>query len=558
MANELSSTGLTTSSQSELLAQLTDALTAIYGSGINISSDTPDGQWINILVQAQLDILDLITQVYNSFDPDTAIGAVLDQRVAINGIQRQAATYTVTPITVVNTASVNLYGLDQDTQPIYTVSDQAGNRWLLVSSEIGLAAGSHSLSFRAAVPGAVLTVPNTITVQVTIVLGVSSVNNPSTYTTLGVNEESDAALRLRRQISVSLASQGFLTGLLAALQNIEGVTSAFVYENNTDVTDSDGVPSHSIWVIVAGTGAEVDIATAIYDKRNAGCGMYGTQTYNITQIDGSLFPIYWDNVVTRNLFIAFTATSIDGIIVPNIALIREDLVTDFVPGVFSEVNINGLATVVQTIDSNTLVTDAGFTDGTVQELIFSGVAASGAFTFNYNGEESGSIAWNDNLAAIQAIADAVPGMSATVTGSIASQSLTFTFTGDVSALIYVQDNTLQTVAPAAITFTYDFNYVNVLTPASKQYQFIVTEANIIILDMILTPSGQQVAPAGTVTFVALGGYGSYTYSISINNSGGSINPTTGVYTAGPTGPVNDQIKAVDRFGNQAVVTVQVT
>jgi hypothetical protein len=53
------------------------------------------------------------------FDPDNAVGVVLDQRVAINGIQRQAGTYTVTPITVVTSQSVNLYGLDQDVQPVY-------------------------------------------------------------------------------------------------------------------------------------------------------------------------------------------------------------------------------------------------------------------------------------------------------------------------------------------------------------------------------------------------------------------------------------------------------
>ena len=89
----------------------------------------------------------------------------------------------------------------------------------------------------------------------TIVLGVTSVNNPTTYTTLGTNQESDSALKLRRQISVSIGSQGYLQGLLGALESINGVSSAFVYENNTGITNADGVPGHSIWVIVAGSDA---------------------------------------------------------------------------------------------------------------------------------------------------------------------------------------------------------------------------------------------------------------------------------------------------------------
>ena len=236
MPNSLTATGLTTATQSELLTNYTNALQQIYGSDINLQSDTPDGQLINLFIQSVLDVQDLLTQIYNSFDPDNAIGVVLDQRVAINGIQRQAGTYTITNITLVTSQSVNLYGLDQSVNPVYTVADGAGNEWNLVTTVLGLPAGTNVLVFQSATPGANIPIPNTIIVPITIVLGVTSINNPTTYITLGINEESDAALRLRRQISVSLSSQGYLQGLLAALENINGVTSAFVYENKSAST----------------------------------------------------------------------------------------------------------------------------------------------------------------------------------------------------------------------------------------------------------------------------------------------------------------------------------
>lgn len=561
MPNILDANGLTLATRAELLANFTAGYQAIYGSDINLGSDTPDGQAITLFMQSVLDLQDLLNTIYNSFDPDNAVGVTLDQRVAINGIQRQAGTYTVTPITIVTSQSVNLFGLDQTAELPYTVSDNAGNLWVLQVTQLGVAAGTNAFNFQAATPGAQLTVPNTITIQVTIVLGVTSVNNPTTYTTLGINEESDAALKLRRQKSVSLGSQGYLQGLLGALENIEGVTSANVYENVTGSTDVDSIPGHSIWCILAGSGAAADIAQAIYQKRNAGCGMkHGAESYDITQVDGTIFTVYWDDVVAVNLFINFTATSINGTASPNIALIKSTLPTSFTPGVYQEENINGVATLIQVIDPNTLATSMGLSDGQSQILTLSGVAASGTFVIRYNGNSSAAISWNDSISTIQTKVQAVTGLSAAlVTGSIASQSLNFNLTNidDVLALIYVVSNSLQTSGPVAITFSYNYNYENVITPASKKFQFVIQSDNIIILPMQLTPTLSAVIHGNTETFTGLGGYGTLVYSILTNVSGGSINSSTGVYTAGST-PGTDVVKVIDVYGNFATANVVVT
>lgn len=363
MPNQLSSSGLITASQAELLAQYSSEFQTIYGASINIGPETPDGQLIFIFIQSVLDVENLLTQIYNTFDPDNAIGTVLDQRVAINGIQRQAGTFTQTEILLVTNQSVNLYGLDQSAQPVYTIADGAGNDWQLQNTVLGLTSGSNTLVFQSATPGAITPVPNSITIPVTIVLGVVSINNPTTYLVLGINEETDAQLKVRRQISVSLPSQGYLAGLLAALENISGVTFAAVKENNSGTTIGSGplagLPGHSIWVIVAGSGATNEIANAIYTKRNAGAGMYnsgdaGAQMFTITQVDGSLFTVYWDDVVQTPLFIRMTVASLNGSTPPNIPAIRGSLPLMFMPGVFGQVNANEVSTLVQDIDANTL------------------------------------------------------------------------------------------------------------------------------------------------------------------------------------------------------------
>jgi Baseplate J-like protein len=527
MPNILDANGLQTQTQAELLAYYTAAYQLIYGADISLDTSTPDGQWMNIQIQAVLDVLNLLTQIYNSFDPDNAIGVVLDQRVAINGIQREGGTYTVTNVTLVISQSINLYGLDQSINPVYTVADAAGNQWELIATVLGVTAGSHIFAFQAAKPGAVLSIPNTITVPVTIVLGVTSINNPTTYTTLGINTESDAALKVRRQNSVSNSSQGFLQGLLGTLENINGVTSAFVYENDSDTTDGDGVPGHSIWVIIAGTpaipvatawsslvtyaygqivssgginyiswknnnlgnvvtntlfwGVYNPVAQAIYAKRNAGCGMFGATDYTVTQIDGTQFIVSYDSVISVPLFIKFTATSLDGVNPPNLAAILSQLPVIYTPGVHAEVNINQLACLVQQIDPNTLVTNSGFS-----------LSAGGSYT-------------------------------------------------------------------------------NTLTPVSKQDQFVVSSADTIILSIILaspistytivagvvTHTNEMIVNGNTIQFGALGGYGTYTYSISVNNSGGTINSASGLYTAGAT-PGIDTILVTDSLSNTGTSLVTVT
>ena len=361
MANKIDENGLEVNTKAELLAIFEDGFKAIYGADTNFDQDTPDGQMINLYVQSVLDTSDFLKQIYNSFDPDNAIGKVLDQRVSVNGIQRQGGTFSRTPITITTTQPLTLYGLDQDVEQIYTVSDEQNNEWQLLESVVIGASGTNSYLFQAAIAGQVLTTPNTIVRPVTVVLGVDSVNNPTVQSLIGTDEESDYALRIRRQQSVSLASQGFLTSTLAALKNVEGVVSAVVYENNSGATDADGIPSHSIWAIVSGNYSDEDVANAIYQKRNAGCGMYGDVDYTITQIDTTPFIVNWDVVETSEIFIEINLESINGGVIDYDG-IRSQIPIQYIPDVYETVNTNVLAGIVDSVDPNALMVTSGFSN----------------------------------------------------------------------------------------------------------------------------------------------------------------------------------------------------
>ena len=72
----------------------------------------------------------------------------------------------------------------------------------------------------------------------------------------------------------------------------------------------------------------------------------------------------------------------------------------------------------------------------------------------------------------------------------------------------------------------------------------------------ITPSTVGLQIGATQTFTAGGGFAPLTFSIPTNNSGGSISPTSGFYTAGTTAGVTDTVRVTDAFG--ATADAQVT
>lgn len=73
----------------------------------------------------------------------------------------------------------------------------------------------------------------------------------------------------------------------------------------------------------------------------------------------------------------------------------------------------------------------------------------------------------------------------------------------------------------------------------------------------ITPAEPTTTTRGTVEFTAVGGSNAFTWAITTNASGGTIDPNTGVYIAGTVGNVIDTVKVTDSVGNSATVGVTV-
>lgn len=348
MADILDRNGLTLETYRDILAYVQNSLNEIYatdGDTINFDSETPDGQFTNILAQISADIRQLSAEIYNSFNPDNCQGALQDQRYALNYITRGAGTYTIQNIEIGVDRTVNLVGLDTNydssTASCFTVADDAGNQWYLIDS-VTLTTGTHSLPFRSQNMGLVQPIIGTIQNQVTKVLGVTSVNNSVAPTSLGRNEESDVEFRIRRNRSTAVRGQNNYDTMTGQLLQIKDVLDARVFVNNTNnpdtsVTDiAGGVPARTIWVIVDGGGANDKIGEVIY-QNSAGLPTFESPTcvsVDITTVSNQNYVVNFDRTASVDFYIRFDVKNISGI------AITDDMKNDIREHIYNNLQIS--------------------------------------------------------------------------------------------------------------------------------------------------------------------------------------------------------------------------
>ena len=362
MPDLLDATGLQTKTRTDLVTELTSAFQTIYGADINLDANSPDAQLLQIFAQGGIDLRELLAAIYTSFDPDRAIGRQLDSRCAINGVYRNAGTYSTVVMSVTVDRSVTLSGVNSvPVSSAFTVSDLAGTKWVLeTTTAVSNATYPYtaSLTFRASVLGTVTAGANSLTFISSPQLGVVSVNN-SAAAVAGTNEETDAALMLRRQKALAIPAKGSFESMLSAVTAVSGVVQAVLYENTTNVTDANGVAPHGCWLIVNG-GTDANVAQAAYTRRPLGTPLQGAVTVNITQIDGSNFPLKFSRPTPELLYVSYTIASSNGIAVDYKGL-GYRLITELnaTLSIGSKADATTVVALLKGLQSNILVTNEG-------------------------------------------------------------------------------------------------------------------------------------------------------------------------------------------------------
>ena len=178
---------------------------------------------------------------------------------------------------------------------------------LQMSTNIGLSIISSIGVFTAENYGPSDVSADTVNQIVSTMIGWDSVNN---YVAghIGRNLETDDELRLRYDKGVFILGAATLESIRANLQqNVAGITTVQVYENEDDVPDADGRPPHSIEVIAAG-GDPQDIANQIYLTKAAGIDTFGDVNVMVTGSSGYQHLINFNRPTPAYIWVDVTVT----------------------------------------------------------------------------------------------------------------------------------------------------------------------------------------------------------------------------------------------------------
>lgn len=285
-----------------ILDTITSYFQQIYGADAYLEPDSKDGQMVALVALAIHDANNTAVAVYNSFSPATAMYSALNSNVKINGITRKVATRSTVDVTLSGTVGTAITN--------GSVKDANGIIWSLPASvSIGLD-GTATVTATCQASGAVAALVGTVTQINTPTRGWTSVTNNSAAT-VGSPGETDAELRIRQGQSVALPSLTPFEAVDGAIANVAGVTRHKLYENDTGVTDSDGLPQHSLSAIVDG-GTLIDIAQAIRGKKGQGVSTYGTTSISVPDIYGNPHLIRFSRSTDVPIFVAITIKAFIG------------------------------------------------------------------------------------------------------------------------------------------------------------------------------------------------------------------------------------------------------
>lgn len=255
VAGTISASGYTYPPFATVLAYYQAKYQGIYGSDAVLTPDTQDGQWLSIMAQIVDDLNQLAGAVYNSYSPTFAQGAGLSAVVKINGLSREAAVNATVDVTLGGVAGTNVIN------GVVGSSDGSNNLWSLPSLVVIPNTGSITVTATAQSGGGINAIAGAVNLINTPTTGWQSVSN-ALAASPGAAAQSDASLRREQALSVAGPGSTIIAAILGSVVEVTGVQEATGYENDTGVTDANGLPPHSYAIVVLGGDSQA-IANAI-------------------------------------------------------------------------------------------------------------------------------------------------------------------------------------------------------------------------------------------------------------------------------------------------------
>lgn len=271
----------------------------LFGDNVNLTVRSPLGILLRIDAWMLNILFGVLEKVYNSRFVDTSEGNSLYNLGRMIGMYLLPAGKA--------TGYVTIEGAEGTVIPAgYLLSTPGGLQYTVMREEI-IGVEGKILALIQAVQtgreyntdaGTIINIVNPAAVR-----GIKGVCNESPVIN-GRERETDAEYRDRYYKSVDYAGGVNTEAVRAALlQDVQGVYTAYVYENDSDMYDPVyKLPPHSIEAVVYG-GLDEDIARAIYEKKAGGIQTNGNKSVPVMTNSEQLIDIFFSRPDLINIYI---------------------------------------------------------------------------------------------------------------------------------------------------------------------------------------------------------------------------------------------------------------
>jgi uncharacterized phage protein gp47/JayE len=252
------------------------------------------GILIDIQTEKAAQLWEALEATYHSQYPSSAQGMALREVSAITGTVPRDATHSIVTATV--NVDPGTYSAGQLVAHVDGNPDaRFSNRDEVVNG--GVAEADVDAIFQAEEAGPVAAPANGLTQIAEPVAGWNSVTNDEDAIQ-GRNADTEEELRLRREDELAARGTTPLDALRAQVSALEGMIQVRAFENVTDTVDADGLPPHSVEMVVWDGTTEAPhiveddlIARTIWEGKAGGIKAHGEESVNVEASDGTLHAI---------------------------------------------------------------------------------------------------------------------------------------------------------------------------------------------------------------------------------------------------------------------------
>lgn len=300
---KFTSTGLQIPTFDDIMDYYLQGMREIFGNTVYLSPEGPDYQMLAILAKAASDAHEALRVMWSSQDVDAAEGVALDILGNRVGLTRNSNSLSQCQAEITGTVGATIVG------GIAASGD--GTLWLLPNS-VYLDTSPKTVTLTCQTWGPRDDAIGSINIIISASDGLSSWDTISNITTPtgGSDIESDDSYRQRIKGSFAPYGRSSLEVLNSKLANVSGVIDCIIRENNSDITDDRGIPSHSISAVVDG-GSDDDIFNVLTYK-GEGVGTYGDVSKTITNMFGEEVQYNFFRPIKKPLFLRITGVDLGG------------------------------------------------------------------------------------------------------------------------------------------------------------------------------------------------------------------------------------------------------